>query len=494
AIAAIALIFGEKFRIIRVRLLGDHVVIAGMGRRGLLLAESFLARGVPVVAIERDTDSDWIVPCRSQGGIVIYGDAADQNVLRSAGAHRAQCVIAVCGNDGVNAEIAVNCNDLVRTRRGKPLKCVAQIENLDLCHLLKGLDFSTTESDSFRLQFFNSHIRGARLVIEEHPPYDPVSGDIPHVLIIGIGRMGEYLAVHAAKMWRNLGLNSKGRLRITLVDRNAEEKRKIILLKHPGLETVCRLASRQVDIHSAEFCSGRFLHADDAALSVSIVYVCLDNDSNALAAAFQIRKHLRGRNVPIVVRTMRQSGLSKLFQYAAARNGPALRAFGLLEKTCKPDLVVGGTHEILAQAMYKEHSAGGCLDTIFSAGSIPDSWDDLPDRYKEAYQRRADSICRMLRNVGCTLEILEDWDIEDFAFNSSDEEFFAGSLHECIMDERRIDQVLIPPGFSGTRLDEGLAPISWDLRSDSDKEAYREEIRGFPAFLSRADLHLYRIE
>ena len=97
AIAALTLIFRDQLQMMRVRLLRDHAVICGLGRRGLLLAEEFLARGVPVVAIERDTDSDWIIPCREQGGVVVYGDACNKEVLRGAGAPRADCVIAVCG-------------------------------------------------------------------------------------------------------------------------------------------------------------------------------------------------------------------------------------------------------------------------------------------------------------------------------------------------------------------------------------------------------------
>jgi Trk K+ transport system NAD-binding subunit len=493
AITALALVFRDELQMVRVRMLRDHVVICGLGRRGLLLAENFLDRGIPVVAIERDTDSDWIIPCREQGAIVVYGDAANKDVLSGAGVHRADSIIAVCGEDGINAEIAVNCRELVKNHRKKPLKCVAQIEDPDLCYLLKGLEFAMAEANSFRLQFFNSHIRGAKLVVEEHPPFDCSSPMIPHILVVGIGRMGENVVVQAARMWRNHGLISRGRLRITLIDRKAEDKRKLILLKNPLLEPVCILEAHTLDVQSSEFFAGAFLYDNAGVCDVSIVYVCLDSDSKALAAGLALLKHLRGRNVPIVVRTTREGGLSTLFQGAdeGRRSIAALHGFGLLEKTCKLELVLGGTHEILAQAMYEEHIACGCFR---NSKHFPESWRLLSKEYQEAYRLRADSVGEMIRKVGCTLETLVEWDAEVFIFKSDEEEILAKSLHDGVMAESSHGSIQIPPGFGGMKLDTDLTPVKWERRLNSDKEAYREEVRHLPAFLSRIDLQIYRLD
>jgi voltage-gated potassium channel Kch len=496
ALAALTLIFRDQLQLVRTRLLRDHVVICGLGRRGLLLAEECLGRGVPVVAIEHDTDSDWIIPCREQGAIVLFGDACNKDVLRGAGAHRAEYVIAVCGEDGVNAEIAVSCRDLVKDNRNKPLTCVAQIEDPDLCHLLKGLEFAMADGNSFRVQFFNSHIRGAKLVVEEHPPFDASCTHIPHLLVIGIGRMGENVVVQAAKRWRNLGLSARGRLRITLLDRNADDKRKLILLKNPLLEPICELSAHRLDVQSAEFFAGAFLYDDRGACDVSIVYVCLDSDAKALAAALAILKHLRGRNVRIVVRTTREGGLSALFQGTdeGTRSIAALHGFGLLEKACKLELVLRGTHEVLAQAMFKEHMACGCFNPRGSAEPLPDSWHELSEEYREAYRLAADSVGEMVRQVRCTLETLVEWDAEVFVFKPHEEEVLAKWLHDRAMEESRRGMVCMPPGFGGMRFDPDMTPVKWERRLEPDKEAYRQEVRRLPVFLSRVDLQIYRLD
>jgi hypothetical protein len=494
ALAALTLIFRDQLQMVRVRLLREHVVICGLGRRGLLLAQAFRARNVPVVVIEHDTGNDRITPCREHGAIVLYGDASDQEVLRGAGVHRASSIIAVCGEDGTNAEIAVDCRDLVAHRRGEPLKCVAQIEDPELCHLLKDLEFTMAEADSFRLEFFNSHIRGAKLVIEEHPPFERSTPGIAHLLIIGIGRMGENVAVHAAKLWRNQGLSETGRLRITLIDRIATDKRKLILLKNPLLADVCDLSACDLDVHSSEFFAGAFLYDNRGERDVTIVYVCLDNDAKALAAALALLKHLRGRHVPIVVRTTREGGLSTLFQGTeeARQTLGALHAFGLLEKTCKPELVLGGTHEILAKAMYEEHADRGCLGHSGPAAAVSGSWQSLSDGHQDMYRRRADRVGEMIRAVGCNLETLGQWDAEVFAFTAEEETALAKRLHDCVLEELRQGNVPIPPGFGGMQPDPDLTPVRWERRSDRVKEAYKAEIRRLPGFLARVDLQVYR--
>lgn len=496
ALAALTLIFRDQLQTFRIRLLQGHVVICGLGRRGFLLAQAFLERRIPVVVVERDTGNDWLNACRDQGAIIVYGDASDENVLCTAGVQRADCVIAVCGEDGTNAEIAVDCRNLVRHRHGRPLKCVAQIEDPELCHLLRGLELAMIDPHLFRLEFFNSHIRGAKLVLEEYPPFKHWFGDLPHLLIIGIGRMGENLAVHAAKLWRKQRDSHQGRLKITLIDRNATDKKKLILLKNPLLEDVCELTAFDLDVKSAEFVAGAFLLNGQGNCSVNIVYICLDDDARALAAALAIFKHVRGQNVPIIVRTSRQGGLGILFQQAEQGRQclGALHAFGLLEKTCTPELVLGGTHEILAKTMYEKHVANGCFNQIFLTEPLSGSWHGLSKEYQNAYRRRADYVVDMIRAVNCTLETLTEWEAEEFSFTAEEEDLLAHRLHDAVISEQKENVVRIPPGFGGIPLSlPHSAAIPWERQSQQVRDWYKAEIRHLPAFLAHIDFQIYRL-
>jgi hypothetical protein len=294
AIIALAMVFREQLQMIRIRFISGHAVICGLGRRGLMLAIRFLDRGDQVVVIDRDPANERISQCRDHGAIVIIGDASDSDVLRSAGVDRAEYLISVCGEDGVNAEVAVDARELVSHREGNPLNCVVQIDDFELCHLLKGQELGMGKADTFRLEFFNSFLRGAQALMDDHPPFNADESEIPHLLVVGVGRMGESLVTNAARMWGRIHPDVSKKFRITLIDRTAREKGKLLMLKNPMLETVCNLIPLEMDVRSSEFHEGTFLFDRSGNCDVTSVYVLLDSDSRALSAAMVLLKQLRG--------------------------------------------------------------------------------------------------------------------------------------------------------------------------------------------------------
>ncbi|WP_427914956.1 cation:proton antiporter [Ramlibacter sp. MMS24-I3-19] len=71
--------------------LADHVVIAGCGRVGQLLAEVFAGQSVPFVAIENDAHA--VARLRARGLPVVYGNAARPELLRKLQLKRARAVV-----------------------------------------------------------------------------------------------------------------------------------------------------------------------------------------------------------------------------------------------------------------------------------------------------------------------------------------------------------------------------------------------------------------
>lgn len=73
------------------RELENHVIIAGFGRVGQMLAEILAARLIPFVAI--DIDMQRVIEGREKGYPVFYGDARRLPVLKGIGAERAKAVV-----------------------------------------------------------------------------------------------------------------------------------------------------------------------------------------------------------------------------------------------------------------------------------------------------------------------------------------------------------------------------------------------------------------
>jgi len=78
-----------------------HIVIAGFGRVGQMLADLFSAQELPHLAIENDTDE--VTALRRQGLPVHYGDASSREVLASVGAANAAAIVVTI-NDVEGAE------------------------------------------------------------------------------------------------------------------------------------------------------------------------------------------------------------------------------------------------------------------------------------------------------------------------------------------------------------------------------------------------------
>jgi hypothetical protein len=404
ALKALGIIFREQLQLLRIRFfLNDHIIICGLGTKGLLLSRKFIENRYSVVIIELDEENNNINECRDNGAIVILGNATVFDYLKKAGLKKAKYLLSVCGDDRINAEIAVQARNYAEKKRNKPLTTVVHIIDSQLCRLLKEREFETEKVGNFRLEFLNLFDRSAQILTETYPPFGKEKEEqtlSPHLLIVGAGRMGEALLVHAAQKWLKLPISNNSKFKISIIDKEAEKKKNLFYLRYPQLEKICELLPLEMDINSAEFESGRFL-IDDGKFAFSIIYICFNNDSFALSTALALHQRLRANNVPIIIRMNRETGLATLIKgdtYGLGR----LHAFGYLDRVLKPKLILMGSHEIIAQIIHEEY-----ISNQFKKGNtwktkpsmVP--WEELSETLKESNRRQSNSIGVELKQIGC---------------------------------------------------------------------------------------------
>ncbi|MEO0082550.1 MAG: NAD(P)-binding protein [candidate division WOR-3 bacterium] len=345
AIKAVGALYSEQLQNLRVRLFAhDHVVICGLGQRGLKLTRAFVARGERVVVVEQDAENDDIRAARDSGAAVLVGDATRQDVLRRARVDRARSLVAVCPSDGLNAEIAVQAQRVGRSR-GDRLHCHCHVDGFRLRRLIENSRALMPATNMEQVRFFSIYEKGAEVLLGLEPPFDGVpAGASPHFLILGVGRMGESLLVRLAERWKEKRGDTVVKLRVTILDRLALGKRDFLISEHPELDGVWELNPVQVELKEPEFLTGRFL-SEAGWHDVRRVYVCFDDDGAGLSAALIVEAQLkkRGRMIPIVLRTREGHGLAVLVPKAGCHDCPrdGLRAFPLLEQTCKPEVILG---------------------------------------------------------------------------------------------------------------------------------------------------------
>ena len=89
-VKGLAVIFREQLQMLRLARTSDHVVVCGLGRKGLQLVKDFRRRGDEVVVIELDEGNDRIRGCQDLGALVLLGNATDKSLLRKARVHCAR--------------------------------------------------------------------------------------------------------------------------------------------------------------------------------------------------------------------------------------------------------------------------------------------------------------------------------------------------------------------------------------------------------------------
>jgi voltage-gated potassium channel Kch len=445
----LAQLFRKQWERFTLRFASDHVVICGLSRKGYLLAQSFSQNGERVVVVERDETNDWLEACRELGVTVVEGDAADPNTLRLAGVDRAAALIAVLDDDGANAAIAMQARRLktedsahrqwIFERTPLPLTCSVHLSDPRLVDLVRGREFSPDYSPAFRLEFFNVFDFSARTMLQEHSALFKAEAPAElHLLVIGLGRLGETLTAYAAGEWHALRDGASGLL-ITVVDVDAGARVHRLYQRYPQLTGICCIFPVELEVHSPEFAEAAFLQ-DPNSHAVDEVYVCLDSDLLGISTALLLRRRL-DRRVSIAVRIAQAGGLEALLEGGQAEG---IHAFPLLERACKADLLVAGVHETLARALHEDHlrrSAERGERREDNPALVP--WEVLPERMRASSYRQARTAIQHLAALGYQINALSDWsEAASFRFSEREIEELAQMDLEAQEHDPRLYSVL----------------------------------------------------
>lgn len=500
AVQAFLRIFREQIQMARLPWMRQHIIICGLSRKGFLLASRFRRQGKKVVVIEQDEENAWLASCREQGMVVLVGDASDPTLLDKAGVARAEGLFAVCEDDGVNVEIALQAQALAQRHQDHVLICQMHISDPQMCALLREQRDALAQT-SFRLELFNVFERAAQTLLLEHPAWPggaALAGRPPHVLIVGLGRMGENLALHMARAWWNERAGADVKLRLTVIDRAARQKAASLLIRYPQLERACDLTVLDIDIHSPEFERGDFLFGVDHQPCVTAVYVCVDNDSLGLQAGLALARLLDDQDIPIVVRLVEDNGLARILELssndAGGRSlregklcGSNLHAFGYLEHTCTPDLLKNTPREQLARLAHEVY-----VQEQIQLGRLPQEdpalrpWHELAAEYRKANDQWAGHIPLLLDAVGYTYAPLKDWDAPAYQFSEGQVECMAQLEHELWCRDRFAEGWQYAPGKKDLKARNNPALVPWERLPEPERQKNRVMVAGIPGLLGRA--------
>jgi voltage-gated potassium channel Kch len=484
-IRAVLGLFGQRATRAWVRYFArGHVVVCGLGALGSRLAVNFHDAGYSVVGLERGRGDGAVHDSRAAGVLVVLGDANDRELLHRAGVGRARYLVVASQDDAWNADVALSARDAVAHRR-RGLPCFVHVGQPRLSGLLAEAALGAGGTGQLRLEFFNVWESVPPIVLDEFPPGD-------HLLVVGADRLGPALVMHAARRWAAEPGAGGRRLRVTLVGEGAGAAGGELTSRYPHLERACDLHTFDLAIDSPAFERAAFLEAPP----VTCAYITGDSDASELAAAVILARIIP--NVPTVVLTSERSGLATLVS-GITPDSSTIVVFDVLERACRPEFVLNGTIELLAQAIHAAYvrdrsSAQGAAQ---AQGARTDSpalrdWDDLPESIKEANRAQAADVGTKLAAVGCRIQAWTDWTGDGLAFTPAEIETMAELEHERWCRERRAE------GWTaGPTRDDGrkVTPylVDWDRLPEDVKDYDRNAVRALPELLTFAGYEIARL-
>ncbi len=508
ALTGIVVIFSTQFQWLRAKRLKNHFIICGLGQEGMIFTQELLRGGEKVVVIERDGSNGNITTCRNEGAIVLVGDAMDKELLLKARINTARHIISVTEEDGINTEVMLRARDLTSHRTKSALTGHIPFIDPQLCTFLRQQEIAGQEVDGFRLEFYNIFEWNARclmskFLVKHLPTFLKKNGPPPHILVVGLGRMGESMVVQAAREWRKIEMDEPCKLLVSIVDHNAEKLVARLLLNYPKLESICDFIPLEMDLEDPSFLKGDFLLAGPNTPSVSHIFVCLGDESASLSAALSLYQHVHLAKVPVLVRMNRNVGLAKLLRGEDKEGGSFefLHPFGLLGSGGPfpdPDLddplaiLLGGTFEILGKAIHMEY-----LQELkrhkgeITAGINDTPWQNLPEEIKESNRAQASNYGKLLQDIDCTIHPNFGLDECDIEFTETEIERMASLEHSRWLNEKKAT------GWTfGEKRDNQVKKhpdlVDWNELSELSKEANYNTVKKMPALISSVGYSVIR--
>ncbi|MBN1759383.1 MAG: NAD-binding protein [Chitinispirillaceae bacterium] len=486
-------------RFFRLPLYRDHVVICGLGVRGLELARGYRALGRKVVAVEVDAENDLIATCRELGVPVVIGDAAEEMVLRKVNITKAALVYAISGDDGSNIEIGEKVNGLIGCRKkttGRRVNCYLAVNNLLLSDISTSSGFFRNSSKNSTTRIVRVNDLAARMLFREFPldrkPIAPDDPTIIHCIVAGFGAMGESVILQAVKLGHFANMK---KMKVTVVDRDAVQKGGLLLQVLPALASCSAISFKDMDFNTREFSD---FVAEQMALPDTLPYVvfCMNDPMASVNCALRLRSLTGECDVPLYIRLDDNSGLGVLLQRSEEAGEELLNihGFGRIDKTCTPAIFECWELDHTARAIHEDYRQR----RIFEGGDPQSpslcSWEELDSSLRDSNRQQADHLPVKLRACGYDTVDTDECGKDDrvTVFTPEQIELLAR------MEHRRWNAERFLFGWkkgNEKNVEKRISPylVDWEELPDEIKEYDIQTVQNIPAILERERMCICRM-
>ena len=152
----------------------------------------------------------------------------------------------------------------------KELVTKTHISDPYLWTLLKESELIVNDEDRIRLELFSIYDSGARILLREAASIK-TTGKV-HIVIIGLGKLAEYLIIHLTYQWALECLDTNGKIKLSVIDPNVNRNVSALRMRFPLIDDVCSF-----DLCPYQTDWPEFTEEQEKFLDATHVFVCIDN-------------------------------------------------------------------------------------------------------------------------------------------------------------------------------------------------------------------------
>jgi hypothetical protein len=189
------------------------------------------------------------------------------------------------------------------------------------------------------------------------------------------------------------------------------------------------------------------------------------------------------------------SGLASILHQDAgtASSQRNIHPFDILKHTCTPELILRGSHELMARAIHEYY-----LRQRLEDGEQPGQrralvpWESLPEDLRESNLRQVDLMRIKLDRAGYAIMPLIDWDAGSYSFSKAEIELMARIEHQHWISERGANGWTYAPGSPDPINKTHPDLITWEELPERAREKDRQTVTSIPKILARAGYQIYK--
>jgi hypothetical protein len=188
-------------------------------------------------------------------------------------------------------------------------------------------------------------------------------------------------------------------------------------------------------------------------------------------------------------------GLTSLLQSIGSEIGQSQRlfAFPMIDSTCRREMVLNESQDLLARAIHKTYVRNRELE---GRSGVDDPnmvrWELLSEEMKDSNRQQADHIPVKLRAIDCLALAADKERPALFEFEPEEIELLASMEHARWTAERLLAGWKYDPKTRDVERKISPHLVSWEQLPEEVREFDRAAVRAIPEFLSKAGVEIRR--